>query len=380
MASPSASRVAPRPEAHQASGAADAPESPHVAARIDAFVQGALVQALRRRGWGPGIAAYTSYGHAGWARVLARVVLVPPPPRAGEREKPVLVGATRGWRGYLAIPMTGVPASVSLGGVTCDAASDHRGYLDEVLDVDLDPGWHHAVIEVDGARPARSRVLVIGEDQNVGIISDIDDTVLQTAIPRPFLAFWNTFVRREQARRAVPGMSELFAELRAAVPGAPVLYLSTGAWTVAPVLRRFLSRNGFPEGPLLLTDWAPTATGWFRDGRAHKRRTLHRLVEEMPGMRWLLIGDDGQHDPEIYDELAGDAPEHVLGIAIRELSATQQLLAHGGPAPLPGNAGRAGAASMPPGGGRRVPRVSGPHGYALWRRLREHEVVLARWS
>lgn len=51
-------------------------------------------------------------------------------------------------------------------------------------------------------------------------------------------------------------------------------------------------------GPLLLTDWGPTNTGWFRSGQDHKRACLDRLAKDFPKIKWLLIGDDGQHDPE----------------------------------------------------------------------------------
>ena len=104
----------------------------------------------------------------------------------------------------------------------------------------------------------------------------------------------------EHARTTTPGMPVLYERLTDTHPGAPVLYLSTGAWNVAPTLTRFLSRNLYPAGALLLTDWGPTPDAWFRDGTKHKRDTLDRLAREFPDMRWLLVGDDGQHDPETY--------------------------------------------------------------------------------
>ena len=108
-------------------------------------------------------------------------------------------------------------------------------------------------------------------------------------------------------------MAVLYERLVTAHPGAPVFYLSTGAWNVAPTLTRFLSRHLYPAGPLLLTDWGPTADRWFRSGREHKRATLARLAREFPDVRWLLIGDDGQHDQEIYREFAAAHPENVAG-------------------------------------------------------------------
>ena len=92
-------------------------------------------------------------------------------------------------------------------------------------------------------------VLVVGTTVTHGIISDIDDTVLSTSLPRPMIAAWNTFMRSEGARRPVPGMATMYRELLAAHPDAPVIYLSTGAWNTAPLLTRFLRRSGFPAGP-----------------------------------------------------------------------------------------------------------------------------------
>ena len=141
-----------------------------------------------------------------------------------------------------------------------------------------------------------------------GLVSDIDDTVMVTALPRPLLAAWHTFVVNEHARSTTPGMPVLYERLTSQHPGAPVIYLSTGAWNVAPTLTRFLSRNLYPAGALLLTDWGPTADRWFRSGQEHKRSALERLATEFPDIKWLLIGDDGQHDEAIYGNFLQRAP------------------------------------------------------------------------
>ena len=124
-------------------------------------------------------------------------------------------------------------------------------------------------------------------------------------------------------------MAVLYERLVRAHPGSPVIYLSTGAWNVAPTLTRFLSRNLYPAGPLLLTDWGPTHDRWFRSGRAHKEENLRRLAEEFPHVRWLLIGDDGQHDEELYARFAAEHPDRVAAVAIRRLSTGEAVLAGG---------------------------------------------------
>ena len=147
-----------------------------------------------------------------------------------------------------------------------------------------------------------------------------------TALPRPFLALWNTFVLNERARMATPGMAVLLDRLKVEHPEAPVIYLSTGPWNAAPTLARFLARNMYPSGALLLTDWGLTQDRWFRSGQEHKRRNLELLAQEFPNMRWLLFGDNGQHDEEIYSGFAQQHGDQVAAIGIRQLSASEAVL------------------------------------------------------
>jgi phosphatidate phosphatase APP1 len=128
-------------------------------------------------------------------------------------------------------------------------------------------------------------------------------------------------------------MVELYREVVDACPDAFVVYLSTGAWHTAVGLRGFLEGHGYPLGPLLLTHWGPVPEGWFRSGREHKREGLRRLLEEFPRLQWLLVGDDGQHDPSVYQEVAQAQPGKVLAVVIRQLSVAQQVVASGSPVP-----------------------------------------------
>jgi phosphatidate phosphatase APP1 len=90
-----------------------------------------------------------------------------------------------------------------------------------------------------------------------------------------------------------------------------------------------MSRNLYPPGSLLLTDWGPTIDRLFRSGRAHKAESLDRLANEFPELAWVLIGDDGQHDEEIYGSFASSHPHNVAAICIRQLSPSEAVLAGG---------------------------------------------------
>lgn len=337
----------------------------HRAARAEDRLHAWLERWLRRRGWRPRVVAYTGYGSApadgaGWVRVMARVLLAPDDTRSRE------LRLGRGWRRFLTASAADVEVTVEVGGARHRVVSGRGGYLDEVLPADLAPGWAEATLHVEGSSPATARLRVIGPDGGLGIVSDIDDTVLITALPRPLVAAWNSFVRHERSRRPVPGMATFFAEVLREHSDIPVIYLSTGAWNVAPVLDAFLDRHAYPPGPLLMTDWGTTPEGWFRSGRAHKRRELRRLFEELPQVQWMLVGDDGQHDPEIYAEATAGSPERVRAVVIRQLSPTEQVRTHGTPVPMHE---RALAALRPP------VEVRAPDGFGLLARLRERGVL-----
>ncbi|MGD8213831.1 App1 family protein [Aestuariimicrobium sp. Y1814] len=265
----------------------------------------------------------------------------------------------RGWRNFAAIPLPRATVRVSIGGDTIEVEADRGGYIDvRVKNAGLGAGWHEVTLQSAESRPAQAPVQVVADDQTFGLISDIDDTVISTWLPRMLIAAWNSFVVTEQARQSVPGMARMYQQVLAEHPGAPTIYVSTGAWNTYPFLRRFLKRHGYPQGTMLLTDWGPTNTGWFRSGPDHKRRSLHELARDLPQVRWLLIGDDGQHDPMLYREFADLQPDHVRAIAIRQLTMAQQVLAHGTTTVL----GDPNHVHWTP---HTVPEVRGPDGDAL---------------
>ncbi len=333
----------------------------HVAAVTEDLVNRVAVRVLRRRGWVPAAQVNRGYGAStdvpaphgpGWVRVFGRVLM-------GRPDTPYRSWVqARGWRSFVTAQVADAAVRVEVGGYAFDVRADRTGLVDAVLQADLAPGRHPVRMTPEGGRPGGGEVLVVGPSSDAGLVSDIDDTVMVTWLPRPFIAAWNTFVRQETARSEVPGMPELYAEFLTAHPGAFVVYLSTGAWNTAPFLRRFLRRHGYPTGPLLLTDWGPTNTGWFRSGRVHKISTLRRLRQELPHLRWLLVGDDGQHDPEIYSTFAREQPQAVQAVLLRELSPAEQVLSRGLAVPESDE------------GAGPVPVLHGGDGFRLAERLR----------
>ncbi|MFC4137259.1 MULTISPECIES: App1 family protein [unclassified Microbacterium] len=297
----------------------------HWFARLEHRFHVSRERRARRRGRSATVVPFPGYGGKGWVRIVGRVLIVPPLPRKASDDG----AGVRGWRSFAGIPVSFASVRIEIGGRTHTVVADRGGVVDTVVEADLEPGWQTFTMATDRQEPVEATAFVVDEDIRFGVVCDVDDTVMVTALPRPFVAAWNSFVVDEHARTPVPGMAVLLEQIMRDHPGSPMIYLSTGAWNVAPTLRRFLSRHLFPQGSMLLTDWGPTHDRWFRSGREHKLANLRRLAEEFPEIRWLLIGDDGQHDESTYGQFLVEHPSSVAGVAIRRLLPAEAVLAGG---------------------------------------------------
>lgn len=332
------------------------PEVLHTAARLEDRYNAWAKRKVLKRGWKRTAIAYDSYGSETSIRVLARVVLTKTGHSATDAQ-----ASLRGWRSFGTVPLSGEVAWVRANGVEHMVTADRGGVVDAVIPGDFSPGTVEIEMWTEDSLVDTATVRIIGQEQTFGIISDVDDTVMVTALPRPLLAAWNTFVLDEHARSPVAGMAVLYDRLIYMRPNSPIIYLSTGPWNVAPTLKRFLGRNLYPEGPLLLTDWGPTTTRAFRSGHEHKRSSLERLARDFPHMKWLLIGDDGQHDEQIYGGFVENHPNNVAAVAIRRLTV--------------GEAVWAGGRSTADGRGKGVPWVYANDGAGLASKLTERGII-----
>ncbi len=323
----------------------------------------------RAAGYRETVIPYPGYGSTSWVRVLGRVLLAHPAREQDRQTKGLAIGqrdpdGSRGWRSFTSVPVRDAVVDVEVDDGRHQVRSDFNGIVDAIVPVSLEPGRHRAYLSAAGSTPNEAWISVAEPDAGFGVVSDIDDTVMITALPRPLLAAWHSFVVNEHARSTTPGMPVLYERLVEAHPRAPVVYLSTGAWNVAPTLTRFLSRNLYPAGPLLLTDWGPTPDRWFRSGPDHKRASLRRLATEFPDVKWLLVGDDGQHDEEIYAGFSAEFPGHVAAVCIRRLTPSEAVLA--------GSTNRSYS-----GGGGQVPWIYGYDGAELAAGLRDQGLLPA---
>ena len=286
-----------------------------VAYRAETGLRERLARCAVSRGWCPAVLPYSGYAGVDHARVLARIVLAP------ASVDPAARRGIPGWRRLMTLERPGTEVLIELDGTRITAVSDEAGIVDQRLEPSspLKPGTVRARLHVHGRDPVPADVYVADPGPVRGVVCDIDDTVWVTAVSHPLRAAWRTLSGTSATRRTVPGMARL---LRTAVEGQdhpPVVYLSNGPWNLVGPVSRFLERHDFPAGAVLMTDWGITPTRWFRDGRQHKASSLARLVEDLPNVTWVLVGDDGEHDPVLYQDLAQAHPDHVAAIALRQV-------------------------------------------------------------
>jgi phosphatidate phosphatase APP1 len=172
-------------------------------------------------------------------------------------------------------------------------------------------------VEVCGTRAA-GRVHLI-EPAGLSIVTDIDDTIKHSEVSCKRTLLTNTFLRPFEA---IPGMAPLFREWSA--EGAAIHYVSSSPWQLYEHLAAHLTSEGFPAGSFHLRSFR------LRDHvlrrilmlrRSGKLGVIRALFRLFPQRRFLLVGDSGEHDPEIYGALARRFPSQVVGIFIRDMPA-----------------------------------------------------------
>ena len=206
------------------------------------------------------------------------------------------------------------------GGGRTTTRADREGYVDVVLDVPgLAPGWHELTLTASWrghTAEVLAPLLVVDPASPYALVSDVDDTVIETGVTRGLELLRLTLLTEVTERVPLPGAAELYRAL--AGTGAPVFYLSTSPWNLHDLLARFIALRGFPRGPLLLTDWGPGRAGFLRiAAEEHKRALIRQVLEDHPGLGVVLVGDTGQIDPEIYAAVAAEAPGRVRAIYVR---------------------------------------------------------------
>ncbi len=180
------------------------------------------------------------------------------------------------------------------------------------------------VVPGQGLVSAKGQVLVPPPSSLFGIISDVDDTVLKSDATSLLKMARLTFFNNARTRLPFEGVSAFYRALQSGSDNSlfnPIFYVSSSSWNLYDLLVDFCSVHGIPKGPFFLRDIGFDKNNLLRSSHlSHKMQQIEHILGMYPHLPFILIGDSGQHDPEIYRQVVKDFPGRIRAIYIREVT------------------------------------------------------------
>ena len=217
---------------------------------------------------------------------------------------------------------------VSAPGGTHELVADDEGFVRGWIEMDTGDrsGWSSLRLDLadpPGGIPASvdAPVLVPPASASFGVISDMDDTVLQSHVTDFLRAARMVLLENARTRLPFAGVAAFYRALEEGHSGGagnPIFYVSSSPWNLYDVIAEFLEAQQIPRGPLLLRDWDIGAS-MFRNA-AYKSGVIREILATYPLRRFILIGDSAQEDPEIYADIVATHPGRILAVYIRNAS------------------------------------------------------------
>ena len=268
------------------------------------------------------IVPYRGFGRGHELLIRGRVLRPKKITPAAEGER-VLRSLLNAWRRFESDELPNMKVRCAYRDVVVETVTDDEGHFQARLAPQIiDPGklWHQVDLSMqDGKIAAVGYVQVPSADAEFGIISDIDDTIVQTGATS-LVQMIRSVMQNARARLPFEGVAELYAALHR--DRNPLFYVSSSPWNLYDVLDEYKALNKIPPGPMFLQDYGWDEDTFIHDAHdVHKLREINTILEFYPDLPFILIGDSGQRDPEIYLQVIQAHPSRVRAIFIRDVTA-----------------------------------------------------------
>ncbi|MFK7832726.1 MAG: App1 family protein [Winogradskyella sp.] len=174
-------------------------------------------------------------------------------------------------------------------------------------------------------------LLIPSTKADFGVISDIDDTILHTGVVSllKWRLIYNSIFKNTKSRIPLEGSADFYHKLHRGASGKnanPIFYVSHSPWNLYCYLELFLKRNDFPKGPILLRSFSDLFRKKPQDEKPQKQKEIVNLLNTYPDLSFILIGDSGEHDPDIYMEIAEKFPDRIAAIYLRSVKHKKKML------------------------------------------------------
>ena len=225
--------------------------------------------------------------------------------------------------------------------VETEVVADSEGYFNVELNTGDAFGGDAPFREVElelleptgeNGRPAHAvgRVLVPPATAKFGVISDLDDTVIVTNVTNRLKMFLTVALLNEHTRLPFKGVAAFYRALQSGAAGAennPIFYVSSSPWNLYSPLAEFLRIHKIPLGALFLKDFGNQTVFAANDHQSHKLNSIETILDTYPHLPFVLIGDSGEQDPEIYREVVRKYPERIRAVYIRSIDTKAERVA-----------------------------------------------------
>jgi len=220
-------------------------------------------------------------------------------------------------------------------GMEREVITDEEGFFEVWIEptAPLPTGqlWHEVELELlspqqAGHPPVRAtgHVLVPQPSAQFGVISDMDDTVLESKVTSVIEMARLLLAGNAHTRIPFEGVPAFYRALQAGIETHsfnPIFYVSSSPWNLYDMLSEFLRLQEIPSGPLMLRDWGITKEELLPTKHGpHKINTIRQILDSYPHLPFILIGDSGQEDPEIYRDIVHRYPNRILAVYIRHVT------------------------------------------------------------
>lgn len=227
-----------------------------------------------------------------------------------------------------------------------ETQTDDEGYflvdvkIDSLDAMTNDEGWmkvelsykdftNTRVIQLQNRFPGE--MLIPSKEKSFGVASDIDDTILHTGLVSTlkWRVLYNTFLKTVKSRVPLEGAAEFYHLLhrgKTGIQSNPIFYVSHSPWNMYRYLEFFLKKNNFPKGPILLRDFGSFLNRKDKSEKPQKQKEIINILKTYSDLKLILIGDSGEHDADIYLEIAEAYPDRILAIYLRSVKHKKKML------------------------------------------------------
>ncbi len=229
------------------------------------------------------------------------------------------------WR-FRARPLRWTTVAIKINGQIKKVRTNKRGFFTCEIKHDItEPGWYPYELFWKRNHKVFKSEFYLSNEYETGVISDIDDTLLVSHSTRLIRKMALLLFRNAYSRKTFPLIKNWHAHLRDLHDTDEMndfFYVSNSEWNLYDFLSDFFSINELPKGVFFLQNLKKGLRDLLKSGRVnsnHKINSIEFLLKFYPEKQFILVGDNGQKDMDIYNEISSRYRDRIKGVLIREL-------------------------------------------------------------